>query len=75
MLVKVLSKPRGEGCRVKGYEGPMGLTIIIYSYPQVVRSAGYCFQNTIQGLHMKVLDVGVLGPVLGGKGWVESPQR
>lgn len=73
ILVKVRSKPGEEGCRL-GERRPTGLTIIICFYPQVASSAGHCFQNTIQGPRMQVLALGVLGPVLGGKGRVEPPQ-
>nr|XP_023395598.1 cation channel sperm-associated protein subunit gamma [Loxodonta africana] len=35
---------------------------------RVVGSAGHCFQNTHQGQRVQVLELGVLGRVLGGKG-------
>lgn len=67
VMIKVWSKPGGEGWGMRRKTGPMGPTVITY-YPQVVGSAGHCFQNTIQGPRMQVLDLGVPGPVLGGKG-------
>lgn len=67
VMIKVWSKPGGEGWGMRRKTGPMEPTVITY-YPQVVGSAGHCFQNTIQGPRMQVLDLGVPGPVLGGKG-------
>lgn len=68
MLVKVQSKPGGEGSRMREKTGQVEHTCITCSCPQVVGSSGHCFQNTNQGPRMQVLDLGVLGPVLGGKG-------
>lgn len=68
VLFKVRSKSGEEGNRMKGRTGSMGPTFITCSCPQVVGSAGHCFQNTIDGPRMQVLNLGVLGPVLGRKG-------
>ena len=68
MLVKVQSRLGGEGSRMREKTGPVENTCITCSYPQVVGSAGHCFQNTNQGPRMQVLNLGVLGPVLGGMG-------
>lgn len=48
----------------------MGSRLISCSYSQVLGSSGHCFQNTNQGPHMQVLDLGSWALCWEGRVWV-----